>query len=112
MPSLAFLRRLREIRDHGSEPSLEPAENPIVDARLLEARCEIGAVRLHGPLGELWVCLDPCALPRLVAEEAALEVPRPVLLAEDVARLRGKSDEAIQGALEVIRSFPGGRVLQ
>jgi hypothetical protein len=30
---------------------------------------------------------------------------------EDVAHLENKSEEAIRGALEVIRAFPGARIL-
>ena len=48
----------------------------------------------------------------LRAEEAQRPDPRPVVLPEDVTQFRGKPPEAIQAALEVIRAFPGARVVQ
>lgn len=102
MPSEAFLRRMRA-REVTVEHYLDP----------VETRERLGAVLMRSRLfGELWLALDPCALPELEAEESERPDPRPVLTADDVLRLRGKSDEAIQFTLEVCRAIPGARVLQ
>jgi hypothetical protein len=90
------------------EPRLALEESPAT-----QTRERLGAALIRSPrFGEVWVVLDPCALPELEAEETARPEPRPILLAEDVARLRGKSETAIRAALEVARAFPGSRVVQ
>ncbi len=114
VPSEAFLRRMRErysteLAD--PEPSLSVLGDP---EEVLEARQQIGAVLIRSPrFGEVWVALEPSMLAELVAvEEAGRADPRPVLLAEDVARLRDKSDEAIRSTLAVLATFPGARLVQ
>ncbi len=85
-----------------------PTEAPILDAEE-----QLGAVLLRSPrYGEVWVALDPCIASELQAEEQARETPRPVLLVEDVARLRGQSPEAVQAVLRVAAAFPEARVIQ
>lgn len=109
MPSAAFLRRLRERCDSSGEASGVPLD----PAGVIETRDGPGAVRIRSKAyGEVWIALDPCMVPELVAEEARHTSPRPVLLASDVARLRGKPEAAIRAVLEVARAFPGARVLQ
>jgi hypothetical protein len=87
--------------------------DPALDEEpLAETRERLGAVLIRSPrFGAVWMVLDPCAAPELEAEEQAREEPRPVLLAEDVARLRGKPDAAVRAALERLRAFPGARVV-
>jgi hypothetical protein len=78
----------------------------------LEAFSQIGAVRIRTKkFGAIWLALDQATADELRAEEQQREHPRPVLMADDVAHLEGKSDKAIRGALEVIRAFPGARIL-
>ena len=48
----------------------------------------------------------------LRAEEAQRSEPRPVLLPDDIANLRGKSEAAIKAALQVAGVFPGAKVIQ
>ena len=84
----------------------------ISDGDPVATRERLGAVLIDSPrFGEVWIALDPCMAAELVAEEDASEEPRPVLLAEDVARLRGKSQAEIASSLEVLRRFPGARVV-
>jgi hypothetical protein len=98
-------------RRRGPAAASEVAQ-AIAEAPIHETRERLGAALIRSPrYGELWLVLDPCALPDLEAEEAARAEPRPVLLAEDVVRLRGKSEAAIRAALDVARVFPGSRVL-
>ena len=49
---------------------------------------------------------------QLAAEEARRADPRPALLAEDVARLRGKAHEMIRATLAVWATFPSARLIQ
>ena len=62
--------------------------------------------------GEVWVVLELGMAPELVAEEAGREEPGPVLVAEDVARLRGKPDEMVRAVLAVVAVFPSARLVQ
>lgn len=83
------------------------------DPEVIETREQVGAVLIRSPrFGEVWVALEPGMAPELVAEEAARAEPRPVLLAEDVAKLRGKSEEMIRATLAVLGTFPGARLIQ
>jgi len=83
----------------------------LTEAPLLEARAQVGAVLVASPrYGEAWLVVDPCMRPELAAEEARRHDPRPVLLAQDVARLQGKPEKVIQAALEAARAFPGVRI--
>jgi hypothetical protein len=73
---------------------------------------QIGAVRIRTKkFGSIWLALDETTADELRAEEQQREHPRPVLMEEDVAHLENKSEEAIRAALEVIRAFPGARIL-
>ncbi len=81
-------------------------------APIAEARERLAAVLLRSDrYGELWLVLDPCALPDLEAEEAARSEPRPILAPADVVLLRDRPEAAIRAALDVARVFPGSRVL-
>jgi hypothetical protein len=62
--------------------------------------------------GEVWLALEPSRVDQLAAEEARRADPRPVLLAEDVARLRGRDDEMIRATLAVWATFPSARLIQ
>ena len=100
MSYLALAKRVIADLTTTSDPILDPEE-------------KIGAVLLRSPrYGEVWLALDACAVPELRVAEQARETPRPVLLAEDVARLRGRSPEAVQAVLRVAAAFPGARVIQ
>ena len=84
-----------------------------IEAPVLDPEEQIGAVLLRSPrYGEVWIALDAGTLPELQAEEQARETPRPVLLAADVAPLRGKAPEAIQAVLRVAAACAGARVIQ
>jgi hypothetical protein len=98
----------------GAPAPSSPGELPeLADAPLIEVREQLGAVLIRSPrFGEVWVVLEPSMAPELAAEEAGRAEPRPVLLAEDVARLRLKSAEMIRAALTVLATFPGARLIQ
>ena len=51
-------------------------------------------------------------VPELLTEEAGRADPRPVLLAKDVARLRGKSDEVIRAIMTALAVSPVSRLIQ
>jgi hypothetical protein len=78
----------------------------------LEALSQIGAVLIHTTkFGPIWLAIDQASADEIRAEEQRREKPCPVLTADDVAHLENKSEEAIRGALEVIRAFPGSRII-
>ena len=77
-----------------------------------EHREKPGAVRLESRFGSIWIALNLSMAAELQAEEQARETPRPVLLPEDVASLRGKSQAMVRGALNVLAEFPGTKVIQ
>jgi hypothetical protein len=112
---------LRELRSQGRSDEArgqEEASPPSVDpfgvgiAPVVATREQIGAVLLRTRFGEIWVVLESSMVAELVAEEAGRADPRPVLLAEDVARLRRKSEEMIRAALAVLATFPSVRLIQ
>lgn len=93
------------------ERNPDPPVPAIADDEVSEARQRLGAVLIRSNrFGEVWLALDPCMAPDLEAEESGRSEPRPVLLAEDLTRLHGRSDEAIAASLEVLRAFPGARI--
>ena len=104
------LEVLREIREHGAGSTPDSA---LEEARIVEARHELGAVRVRSPLyGEVWVVLTPEMEAELRAEEAGRDEPRAVLAPADIAALRGKPESAVRAVLEVAKVFPGARVIQ
>jgi hypothetical protein len=101
-------QRIGEARARAGTPASE-----LTDAPVVAAREQLGAVLVRSPrFGEVWVVLEPSMAPELAAEEAGRVEPRPVLLAEDVAHLRGKSDQMVRAALAVLAVFPGARLIQ
>ena len=77
----------------------------------LEALSQIGAILIRtAKFGPVWVAMDPATADEIRAEERQRDEPCPVLAPEDVTHLEHKSDEAIRGALEVIRAFPSARI--
>ena len=84
----------------------------LTGGKIVEARHELGAVLIRSNRldGELWVALDPGMAAELRAEEQARETPRPVLLPEDVAALRGKPEAMIRATLNVLAVFPGAQI--
>ncbi len=86
---------------------------PHGNGQIVQIREEVGAGLIASPrYGEVWIALTPGMAAELRAEEAQRSEPRPVLLPDDIAALRGKSEAAICAALEVARAFPGARVIQ
>ena len=81
---------------------------------ILETREQLGAVRLRSRrFGcEFWIALAPGMADELRSEESQRSNPRPVLLPEDVASLRGRPPEAVEAVLRVAAAFPGARVIQ
>ena len=78
----------------------------------LEALSQIGAVLIRSDkFGSVWLAIDQATADEIRAEEKQREKPCPVFMAEDVAHLEIKSERAIRGALEIIRAFPGARIL-
>ena len=93
------------VRQEGDAPQIS-------DGDLVVTRERLGAVLILSPrFGEVWIALDPCVAPELVAEEAASADPRPVLLASDLPRLRGLPDDVIRASLEALRAFPAAQVV-
>ena len=62
--------------------------------------------------GEVWVATDAGVAAAIRLEEQHRDQPRPVVMPDDMARLQGKSPEAIQSVLNVFAVFPGAKVLQ
>ena len=62
--------------------------------------------------GEVWVATDAGVAAAIRVDEQHRDQPRPVVMPDDMARMQGKSPEAIQSALNVFAVFPGAKVLQ
>ena len=78
----------------------------------LEALSRIGAVLIRtAKFGSIWLALDQATADEIRGEEQQREKPCPVLTADDVAHLEDKSEKAVRSALEVIRAFPGARIV-
>jgi len=78
----------------------------------LEALSQIGAVLIRtARFGSVWLAIDQGTADEIRAEEQQREKPCPVLMADDVAHMEIKSERAIRGALEVIKAFPGARIV-
>ena len=92
---------------------LDDATEDLAAAPIIESRQEPGAVLIQSPrFGPVWIALAPGVADELRAEEAQRSEPRPVLLADDITALRGKSEAAVRATLGVARAFPGARVVQ
>jgi hypothetical protein len=101
-------QRVAEARARSGAPASELADAPVVVARE-----QLGAALVRSPrFGEVWMVLEPSMATELTADEAGCVEPRPVLLAEDVAHLRGKSEEMVRAALAVLAVFPSARLIQ
>ena len=78
----------------------------------LEALSQIGAVCIRtAKFGSIWLALNQATADEIRAEEQQRETPRPVLTADDVAKLERKSERAVKAALEIVRTFPGARII-
>jgi hypothetical protein len=112
-PALDLLREIQ--RQPSDSSSGESGSTPIAASgtEIPEVQdVPIGAVRIRtAKFGSIWLALDETTAEKLRAEEQQREHPRPVLMEEDVAHLENKSEEAVRAALEIIRAFPGARIL-
>ncbi len=109
-PALDLLREIRARRGD-MEASAPPGR--LESDRISETRGKIAPVCVQSPLhDEIRVALDLSSLTRLLEEEKAQERPGPVLTLDDVARLWGKSPEAVQAVLRVAAVFPGAKVIR
>ena len=91
----------------------EDTAEALAEASVIESRQEPGAVLIQSPrFGPVWIALAPSMADELRAEETQRPAPRPVLLPDDIAALRGKSEAAVRAALGVAWVFPGARVIQ
>ena len=89
------------------------APDPLEAAGIADVREQIGAALIESArFGEVWIALTEAMAVELRTEEQSSDTPRPVLLAADVARLRGKSDAAVRAALRAAAVIPGARVVQ
>ena len=104
-----ILAELQQAADPVQANLIGPNTDPI-----LETRHELGAVLIRScRFGrDIWIVLTEEMAVELRAEEQDRETPRPVLLAEDVALLRGRPPEAVEAVLRVAAAFPGARVIQ
>jgi len=85
---------------------VQASVSDLTDAPAIAVREQIGAVLLRSRFGEVWVVLEGSLLAGLRAEEQARPVPRRVLRGDQIARLKGKSDEAIRAVLNTLAVFP------
>jgi len=92
----------------------QPAQasvSDLTDAPAIAVREQIGAVLIRSPrFGEVWVVLEGRMLWELLAEEQARPVPRLVLRGDQIARLKGKSDDAIRAVLNTLAVFPEAEI--
>ena len=102
-----ILAELHGASDPVQASPIEPNTDPI-----LETRQDLGAVLIRSRRfdRDVWLALSEEIAADLRTEEAERPAPRPVLLPEDVAALRGKSEAGIRVALEVAAAFPGSRI--
>jgi hypothetical protein len=107
VPLVSFLELARRLRD--SEPDLG-APTDLDAAPAICAREQVGAVLLKTQFGEVWVVLEGRLLAELRAEEQERPDPRPVLRADQVLRLRGKSEAAIRAVLDTLAVFPEAEI--
>lgn len=106
---MSFLALAEQIcADLGVGVGSELEIGPIVEVKSAIAAVVIDSKRY----GEVWLVLDPRMVDELAAEEATRSNPRPILRAEDVVRFKGRPEGAVQAALDVLRVFPGTRVIQ
>ena len=75
-----------------------------------EALSQIGAVliRTAGFGSICWLAIDPATADEIRAEEQQREKPCPVFTAEDIAHMESMSEQAIRGAIEIVRMSLGG----
>lgn len=117
MPSAAFLRRVRERYPAAgivAVTTIAESADDLAGGPIIETRFDLGAVRIESSrFGQgVWLALTEDMATELRSEEIQRDEPRPVLLPEDLARLKGKSAAAIRAALEIFTVFPGSRVIQ
>ena len=107
MDLIALRRAKVELLNALAPPDQAPPDH-LDDAPIIDTRAGVGVLIRSRRYGcEVWVALDRDAAGKLEADEAQRADTRPVLFADDVARLRGKSEGAVRGALEVARALPG-----
>ena len=110
---MSYLELAKRLAEALMEPTKATAGTGLKEAPIAETRLEPGAVLIESPrFGPVWIALTPGMADELRAEEAQRSEPRPVLLADDLAKLRGKSEAAVRTALEVARVFGPARVVQ
>ncbi len=105
---------VEHLRANKEEVLARLERHPVADGApaTLEALAQIGAVLIRtAKFGSVWLAIDQTTADEIRAEERQSEKPCPVLTADDVAHLEIKSEKAIRGALEVIRAFPGARIV-
>ena len=105
---------VEHLRANKEEVLAHLERHPVADGApaTLEALSQIGAVLIRtAKFGSVWLAIDRATADEIRKEERQRDEPCPVLTAEDVAHLEIKSKAAIRGALEVIRAFPGARVV-
>lgn len=103
---VSYLDLARRLREAEADPG---DLHQLTDARVVEVRERIAAVRLRSPVyGDVWLALDPGTAAALAAEAPGV----PVLSQEDVVRLRSQSPEMVLAVLGVMAAFPGARMVQ
>ena len=108
---MSYLELAKRLAEALMEPTKATAGTGLEEAPIAETRLEPGAVLIESPrFGPVWIALTPGMADELRAEEAQRLESRAVLLTDDIANLRGKSETAVRAALEVARVFPGARV--
>lgn len=72
-----------------------------------------GAVLIRSPEhGEVWVTFSGRLHTALLAEESVRPNPRPVLFSGEVRKLQGRSPAMIKAAIDVLKTFPGSRIVR
>lgn len=102
---------LEELRSEAQScPELDLATAPLAEIRKIRAQLRPKLIRLTG-YGEVWLTLSDKMAAEIAENERRRGAPRPVVLIDDLAGLRTKSTAMTELILNVLKVFPGSRVI-
>jgi hypothetical protein len=90
---------------------LDLVNSPVAEIRKIRAQLRPKLIRLAG-YGEVWLVLTDQMAAEVAENERHRGAPRPVVLIDDLAGLRTKSTAMTKLILNVLKEFPGSRVIQ
>ncbi len=103
---------LADLRSHKPELLAELTQcGDSAEAAALESGVPAAFLVDSPRYGEVWVATDTGVAAAIRGEEQHRDQPRPVVMLDDMAHLESKSEAAIRATLEVVRAFPGARVV-